>query len=560
VKNRYRVGTACLVLAVAGGGVAGAQKGAAEKAMATMTAAELTKHVKVLASDEYEGRKPATKGEELTVAYLTKELKRIGVEPGNPNGTYVQEVPLVGFKGDPTASIEVGGKTIGMKPIEEYVAVSRRFVPEVKVDDSEVVFVGYGVVAPEYGWDDYKGLDVKGKTIVMLVNDPPVPDPKDASKLDDAIFKGNAMTYYGRWSYKYEIAAEKGAAAAVIVHETGPAGYPFEVISGSWGRENLDVMAADRNMGRAAVEAWITHDKAKEIFAAAGKDYETLKKEAATRDFKPVALGATADFTIKNTLREVKSHNVVAKVTGSDPKLKSEYVVYTAHWDHLGRNEALEGDQIFNGALDNATGTGAVLELAEAFAKMKPRPKRSILFLFTTAEEQGLLGAKYYANNPLYPLERTLANINIDGLNVWGKTKDVVIVGYGNSTLDDVLATHAKAQGRSIEPDPEPEKGFFYRSDHFELAKLGVPALYADSGDEYAGQDAEFGKRKKDEYTARDYHKVSDEMKSDWDFAGAIEDLRLYFLVGLDVANGTTWPEWRPGTEFKAKRESMLKR
>jgi Zn-dependent M28 family amino/carboxypeptidase len=447
-----------------------------------------------------------------------------------------------------------------LKPLDDYVAVSRRFVDEVTVQDSDVVFVGYGVVAPEYGWDDYKDVDVKGKTIVMLVNDPAIPDPKDASKLDENMFKGNAMTYYGRWTYKYEIATEKGAAAAIIVHETGPAGYPFEVVSGSWGRENFDIQAPDKNMARVAVESWITSDVAKKLFTACGKDFDQLKKSALGKDFKPVALGAKASFKLKNTLREVQSNNVIAKLEGSDARLKDEYVVYTAHWDHLGRDETLQGDQIFNGALDNASGTATLLELAEAFSRLQPAPKRSVLFLAVTAEEKGLLGAKYYANNPLYPLERTLANINMDGANQWGKTKDVVVIGLGNSTLDELLTEAARKQGRTVKPDAEPEKGFFYRSDHFEFAKLGVPALYPDSGTEYIGKPESYGQQKRDEYTQRDYHKVSDDIKPDWDLAGAVDDAQLIFEVGYAVANGDRYPEWKPGTEFKAKREEMLRK
>jgi Zn-dependent M28 family amino/carboxypeptidase len=421
------------------------------------------------------------------------------------------------------------------------------------------VFVGYGVVAPEYGWDDYKGVDVKGKTVVFLINDPAVPDPADSAKLDDKLFKGKAMTYYGRWTYKFEIASEKGAAAAIIVHETGPAGYPFAALA-SWRQESFDIRTPDKNMGRVAVESWITDAKAKELFAAAGQNFDALKKAALGRDFKPVPLKATANLAVKSALREVDSRNVVARLEGSDPKLKDEYIVYTAHWDHMGRDEKLKGDQIFNGALDNASGTAALLELAEAYTKLPTPPKRTIVFLAVTAEEKGLLGAKYYAANPLYPLERTLANINKDGFNQWGRTKDIAIIGYGNSTLDDLLAEAAAAQGRVIKPDAEPEKGFFYRSDHFEFAKQGVPALDPDSGTDFIGKPDGYGMKKRDEYTANDYHKVTDEVKPDWDLSGAAEDIQLLFQVGYRVAQGAQWPEWKPGTEFKAKREAQLKR
>ena len=524
----------------------------------SIASADLMRHVNVLASDEYEGRGPGTRGEELTVNYLTAQFKQLGLAPGNPDGSYVQRVPLAGFTAQPTASLAAGSKKIDLKFPENYVAVSRRFIPEVKVENSEMVFVGYGVVAPEYGWDDYKGVDVKGKTIVMLINDPAVPDPADASKLDDKMFNGRAMTYYGRWTYKYEIASEKGAAAAIIIHETGPAGYPYEVVSGSWSRENFDIIKPDKNMGRVGVESWIHLDKAKELFAATGKDFEALKKAAVRKDFKPVPLGATASFNVKNTLREVQSQNVIAKIEGSDATRKNEYVIYTAHWDHLGRDPKLQGDQIFNGALDNASGTAALLELAEAFKKLKTPPARSILFLAVTAEEKGLLGAKYYAENPLYPLARTLANINMDGVNQWGRTSDVVVVGLGNSTLDDVLTEAAAAQKRTVKGDAEPEKGFYYRSDHFEFAKQGVPALYTDSGTEYIGKPAGYGQQKRDEYTERDYHKVSDEVKPDWDLSGAVEDAQLLFSIGYRVASTDKYPEWKPGTEFKAKRDAMM--
>ncbi|MBI2834270.1 MAG: M28 family peptidase [Acidobacteria bacterium] len=540
--------------------IAGAARVDLAPALDTLSTADLLRHIKVLSSDEYEGRGPGTKGEELTVKYLTDQFKSFGLKPGNPDGTYVQKVPLVGFTAQPAASVKAGGKTVTLKFPNDYVAVSRRFVPDVKVSNSELVFVGYGVVAPEYGWDDYKGVDVKGKTIVMLVNDPPVPDAADASKLDDTMFKGRAMTYYGRWTYKYEVATEKGAAAAIIVHETGPAGYPYEVVSGSWGRENFDIQTPDKNMKQVAVESWITLDKAKEIFRTSGHDFDELKKAAVARNFTPVPLGATATFTIKNTLREIDSQNVIGTLEGSDPNLKTEYVVYSAHWDHLGRDPKLQGDQIFNGALDNASGTAAILELAEAFEKLPAPPKRSIVFLAVTAEEKGLLGAKYYATNPQYPLERTLANINIDGVNQWGRTKDIISIGYGNSTLDDLLTAAARAQGRTVKPDAEPEKGFFYRSDHFEFAKQGIPALDPDAGTEYVGKSADFGKQKRDEYTERDYHKPSDEVKPDWDLSGAVDDLKLLFDVGYRVAQGDRYPEWKPGTEFKAKRDQMLNR
>ncbi len=520
---------------------------------------DIMEHTKVLSSDEYEGRGPGTKGEELTVKYLTEQFQRLGLKPGNPDGTYVQKVPLAGFTAQPTASFTAGSKKIDLEFPKDYVAVSRRFVPESKVENSDIVFVGYGVVAPEYGWDDYKGVDVRGKTIVMLINDPAVPEANDATKLDPKLFKGNAMTYYGRWTYKYEIASQKGAAAAIIIHETGPAGYPYEVVSGSWSRENFDIQSPDKNMGRVAVESWITTDRAKELFTASGQDFDALKKAAVTKDFKPVPLNAKANFDLKNTLREINSNNVVAKIEGSDPALKNEYVVYSAHWDHLGRDPKLQGDQIFNGALDNASGTAALLEIAEAFTKLATPPKRSILFLAVTAEEKGLLGAKYYGANPLYPLNKTAANINMDGVNQWGRTKDITMVGDDNSSMIDLLKETAAAQGRSVNPDPEPEKGFFYRSDHFEFAKQGVPALYTDSGQDYIGKDAAYSKQKRDEYTNIDYHKVSDQIKPDWDLSGAVEDAQMLTWIGYKVAQTDKLPEWKAGSEFKAKRDETMR-
>jgi len=513
-------------------------------ALEGVTSDRLMEHITILASDEFEGRAPGTVGEELTVEYLEEQFRSLGLAPGNPDGTYIQEVPLVGITTKSEATFRVGGKAFSPRPLEDYVAVTRRVQPQVDLRGSELVFVGYGIIAPEYDWDDYKGADLSGKTLVMLVNDPD--------------FRGEAMTYYGRWTYKYEIAAELGASGAIIVHETGPAGYPWEVVTGSWGSENFDIRPEDGNMGRAAVESWITLDFARELFAAAGHDFDDLKEAATSRDFEPVPLNGTADFSLRNTLREVDSRNVLAKVEGSDPELKDEYIIYTAHWDHLGKDESLEGDQIYNGAADNASGTAALLEMARAYAALPEAPDRSILFLAVTAEEQGLLGSKYYASSPLYPLEKTLANINMDVMNQWGRTRDIVIVGYGNSTLDDLLESEARAQGRVIVPDPEPEKGFFYRSDHFEFAKQGVPALYIDSGIEFIGKPEGYGEQKRAEYTENDYHKPSDEIKPDWDLSGAVEDTQLLFMVGYRIAMGEHYPEWNPGTEFKAVRDEML--
>jgi Zn-dependent M28 family amino/carboxypeptidase len=525
-------------------------------ALESIQAEELMAHIAVLADDSLEGRGPGTVGEERTVAYLTSVFQEMGLQPGNPDGSWVQEVPLVGFTQQSHAVVDVGGETLELAFPTDYLAETRRMSPEVSVEDSELVFVGYGVRAPEYDWDDYKGIDLTGKTLVMLVNDPAIPDPADPAAQDTTMFKGSAMTYYGRWTYKYEIASEVGAAAALVIHETGPAGYPFEVLSGGAGQEAFDIEPADGNEGLVAVQGWLPEASARRILSAAGQDFDQLKQAALSPDFEPVPLGATADFRISNETRRVLSQNVVARLEGR--VRPEEHVVYTAHWDHLGMNPELEGDQIYNGALDNASGTAGMLELAEAFTRLDTPPDRSVLFLAVTAEEKGLLGTKYYAADPLYPLDKTVANINMDGVNQWGRTEDIVVVGLGNSTLDDVLAEAVAGQGRTVEPDPEPEKGFFYRSDHFEFAKQGVPALYTDAGTRFVGKPDGYGQQKRDEYTADDYHKVSDEIKPDWDLAGAVEDLRLMFEVGYRVSQTPAFPEWKPGTEFKARRDAML--
>lgn len=528
----------------------------AEPALATITEADLLPHIDTLASDAFEGRAPGTEGEEKTVAYLTDRFRAIGLAPGNPDGTWTQDVTLVGIENTARGSLEVGGEAIALSTPENFVGVSYRDAASVEVDRSELVFVGYGVDAPEYRWDDYAGRDMTGQTLVMLVNDPPVRLAGDTT-LDPAMFNGRAMTYYGRWTYKYEVAAGKGADAVIVIHETGPAGYPWEVVTGSWGPEQFGIAGGPTPV---KVEAWITEETARRMLAAAGEDFDDLKERARTPGFEPVPLDGTASFEVAMRRRQVRSRNVVALLPGSGAEAAGdELVIYTAHWDHLGRDPSIDGDQIFNGALDNATGTAGLLEIAEAFTALPEPPRRSILFLAVTAEEKGLLGARWYAENPLYPLERTVASINMDGLNQWGRTEDVVVIGMGNSSLDDVLRRHAEDRGRRLVPDAEPEKGFFYRSDHFEFAKQGVPALYVDAGTEFIGKPAGYGQRMRDEYTAHDYHKPSDEVKPDWDLSGAVEDLRLLFLVGYDVANGEAWPEWSEGNEFRARREAMLR-
>ncbi|MEP7078356.1 MAG: M28 family peptidase [Chthoniobacterales bacterium] len=529
-------------------------------AVEAITPNDLLKHIKVLASDEFEGRAPGSKGEELSVKYVTDRFKELGLKPGNPNGTYVQEVPLAGITSAPAASFVVDGKSTDLKFPDDYVASSARLQEQVKVENSDIVFVGYGVVAPEYGWDDYKGVDVRGKTILMLINDPALADPNDPAKLDEKMFKGRAMTYYGRWTYKYEIAAQKGAAAAIIIHETEPAAYPYSVVMTSWAKENFEIDAPDKNMGQVPVRSWITLDVAKKLLADSGQNFDALKKAALAKEFRPVPLTAKANFDLKQTVRSFKSHNVVGRLDGSDPKLKDEWIIYTAHWDHLGRHADIQGDQIFNGAVDNASGVAGLIELAAAHSKLTTPAKRSVLFMATTAEEAGLLGAKYYAGHPLYPLEKTLADINMDGLSVWGRTRDIEDISFGNSGLDDMLAAATARHGRVMNPNTQPEKGSFYRADQFEFSKVGVPSLYTGAGRDVISKPAGFGQQKKDEFVAQHYHQPSDQVDPTWDLAGGAEDVQLLFEVGYQVAQGDRFPAWKTGAEFKAKRDEMLAR
>jgi Zn-dependent M28 family amino/carboxypeptidase len=527
--------------------------------MPKFESAPLLDHIKKLSSDEFEGRGPGTKGEELTVKYLEDAFKNIGLKPGNTDGSYIQKVPMVGITATNTAPLTIASsstkRTFTWK--EEVVAWTKHVADGASIADSEIIFAGYGVTAPEFNWDDFKGVDVKGKTIMVFVNDPQVPDPADPSKLDQKTFNGRAMTYYGRWTYKFEEGARRGAAGVLIVHETGPAGYPFQVVQGNL-NEKFDLVTPDKNMGRAAIEGWVTLDTAKAILKMGGQDFDALKKQSITREFKPVPLNLKASMAIKNTMRTLDSRNVLGKLEGSDPKLRDEYVIYTAHWDHLGIGAPVKGDKIYNGALDNASGVSQLLELARGFTQVEPKPKRSILFLMVTAEEQGLLGSQYYSVTPVYPLAKTVANINVDGINQWGRTKDITVIGMGASDLDDYLRDAAKEQGREQRPDPESEKGFYYRSDHFNFAKQGIPALYVDTGEEFIGKPAGYSQAKRTEYTNVDYHQPSDEVKPDWDLGGALEDSQVLFLVGYRVANADKIPEWKPGNEFRATREKML--
>ena len=528
--------------------------------MESIRVEELMEKVERLASDEFQGRLPGTPGEELTINYLAEQFSRNGLSRARSDGSYFQSVPLLGITSTPEGGLVVtrGSSRVEFEYRNEFMGGTRHVKNRVQVSNSELVFVGYGVLAPEYEWDDFGNFDLKGKTLIVLVNDPPLVDPDDNSKLDERMFGGRAMTYYGRWSYKYEIAAEKGAAACLIIHETGPAGYPWEVVRAGWSGEQFDLMTEDQNLSRAAIEGWITWETAEKIFQLAGRNLQELKEAAAQSRFEPVPLDLKVSVAVRNTLHPITSNNVIARLEGSDPQLKDEHVIYLAHWDHMGTDSELEGDQIYNGARDNGTGTAALLELAEAFAALKTPPRRSILFLGSTAEEQGLLGSRYYTERPLYPLAKTAAVINMDAMNIWGRTTDVTVVGLGNSTLDDVLAEAAHELGRTLRADPEPEKGFFYRSDHFSFAKQGVPSLYVDPGVDFIGQPEGWGLEKRSEYTRERYHKPADEVDSTWDLSGLVDDLRLLFLVGYRVANQDVYPEWKSGTEFKAKREQML--
>ncbi len=523
------------------------------EALAAIDTASFMARIRALADDSMLGRGPGSLGEDRTVAYLTGQFQSLGLAPGNTDGTYIQKVPLVGItpQDQPVLRFAKGSRAISLKWHDDFVAWTKHVADQARLDHSDLVFVGYGIEAPEFKWDDYKGVDLAGKTMVVLVNDPPLADTTQ--------FGGRAMTYYGRWTYKYEQGMKHKAAGVLIVHETDRAGYPFSVVQGKTG-EQFDLVTPDKNMGRSDIEGWITLDQARALFTLAGQSFDTLQARAATREFTPVPLGVTASVTIRNKLRTVDSRNVVARLEGSDPALKDEYVVYSAHWDHFGVGLPVKGDSIYNGAYDNASGTAGLLMLARAFKAMPTPPKRSILFLSVTAEEQGLLGSQYYSVAPIYPLAKTLADINMDEINKWGPTRDLTVIGLGASQLDDYAAQAAGEQGRTLRPDPEPEKGSYYRSDHFNFAKQGVPAFNPGVGVDFVGRPAGWGLQRLEEYTSTDYHNPSDEIRPDWDMRGGVDDLKLFLTIGYRVAQADTFPEWRPGNEFRATREAMLKR
>ena len=508
----------------------------------------LHQHVKELASDAYEGRAPATPGEEKTIAYIKNTFESLGIEPGN-NGSYFQDVPVAQLTTLPTVTLNIKGDNYAraLKYRTEMMVGTMQQVAKTGITDSELVFVGYGVVAPEYNWNDYEGIDVTGKTVVVLVNDP------GYATQDDNYFTGNAMTYYGRWSYKYEEAARQGAAGVIIIHETGAAGYPWAVVSGSWSGPQITLKAENKNEDRCEVESWIQLEVARDIFNAAGLDLDEQMAAAAKPGFQAVPLNLTATTELQNHINYSDSKNVVGIIPGTERP--EEVIIFTAHWDHLGKNPVLDGDQIYNGAMDNATGTGGLLALAKAFSEIKEKPERTLMFLAVTAEESGLLGSKYYAKFPIYPLAQTVAVINMDAMAIYGPMKDVVVIGYGSSELEEYLAEAAKTQGRYLAPEPTPEKGFFYRSDHFSMAKQGVPAIYAKAGVEHIENGREWTMKRNEQYIAQRYHKPGDEYDASWDLRGAAEDLQLYFDIAWKLANEDRFPNWYEGNEFRAIRD-----
>lgn len=510
---------------------------------------KLAEYIKTLSDDKFQGRAPATKGEELTVAYIEENFRRIGLKAIDGD-SYKQPVSLVQIDPKQVSAMTLSGGSeqlpTSLAYRDDMIAWTTQVVEAVEVAESDMVFVGYGIVAPEYNWNDYAGLDVKGKTVVMFVNDP------GYATQNPELFNGNAMTYYGRWTYKFEEAARQGAAMALIIHETAPASYGWGVVAhGS--PIKFDLIKENKNMDRAKVEGWITADTAAKLFANIGSDIETLRAQALSSDFTPVPLNVKASVSVNNNLRELNSSNVVGYIEGS--KYPDEYVLYMAHWDHLGMDFSNPTNKVFNGAQDNASGTGAVIALAEYFAQ-QPQPERSIAFVLVTAEERGLLGSAWYAENPVFPLEKTVAAINMDVMNVYGPMKDMVVVGLGNTDLEEILVKYTEQQGRYAIKEPNPEAGIAYRSDHFSLSKKGVPILYAKGGNDHYQHGAEWGAAQRAEYNSCCYHKVEDEWDDNWDLRGAQQDLFLYYRVGNELANSRQWPNWYQGNEFRAIRDA----
>lgn len=517
-------------------------------ALAAINEADLRERIATLSSDEFEGRAPTTPGGEKTRQWLADEMRAIGLEPGNGD-SYEQKVPLVELTLQKDgSSLTVNGEELEYGP--EAIYWTKRVQEDVSYTDSDLVFVGYGVVAPEYNWNDYEGVDVAGKTVVILVNDP------GYATEDPELFNGRAMTYYGRWTYKYEEAARQGAAAALIVHQTEPAAYGWGVVEGSWSGAQLDLERSDGGASRVALEGWIQESVARNLFAKAGMDFDEAVEAAKTRGFMAQPMGdLKSSGVIRNAIRRSESANVVGVLPGAERP--DEYVLYMAHWDHLGVNPDAEGDRISNGAVDNATGTASILTIAEAFVNSEPRPERSVMFAAVTAEESGLLGSAYLAEDPIVPFADIVGGINIDGVLPMPPAKDLVVVGYGASELENLLKKAADRRDMYLRPDPEPEKGYFYRSDHISLAKKGVPMLYADSGVDLVEGGEEAGKAIADDYTANRYHKPSDEYSEDWDLAGMANSMTILFEVGADMAYSDIWPNWYDGNEFRALRDEQ---
>ena len=511
-------------------------------------AARLAEHARVLSDDSFQGRGIATPGEDLTVRYLTEQYAAAGFQPGGENGGWTQDVTLNRFTvSNAQAAFEVDGEAIPLTPGQEIVISTRLPGRHVMLTDTPLVFVGYGIKAPERNWDDFKDVDVRGKIIVVLVNDADFEQPELNT------FNGRAMTYYGRWTYKYEEAARQGAAGVIIVHETAPASYGWATVANSWSGPQFDIVRQNAGAERVKMESWIQRDVAVDLFRKAGLDFDALKVQARSRDYRPVELpGATFSGMFDVAASQITTQNVLARLPGTTHP--DETILYTAHWDHIGVGEPdANGDAIFNGAVDNATGTAALLELARVWGA-GPRPERSIVMISFTAEESGLLGSEYYAANPVWPLEKTVAGFNMDAMNVYGRVADLGVIGYGQSELDELLAAAAARQGRAIAPDANPAAGSYFRSDHFPLAKRGVPMAYAEGGGEFRDPPVAPREAARDEYGAKRYHQADDEWSADWDLAGQIEDMEVAYWIGLDLANSRAWPGWKPGSEFGPAR------
>jgi Zn-dependent M28 family amino/carboxypeptidase len=526
----------------------GAETAAANPAAPAISLDTLKGVTEQLSSDAFEGRAPTTAGEEKTVRLIADRFEKAGLQPGNA-GSWYQNVPLVETLAAPTPLTITGGKQpLTFAYRTDMVANTYQVQPRVTLDDSEIVFVGYGINAPERGWNDYAGVDVKGKTVVILINDPDY----ETQGLKGP-FDGRAMTYYGRWTYKYEEAARQGAAAAFIVHDTEPAAYGWNVVQSSWTGAQYNMDAANNHMDQSKVIGWLTNDAAKRLFANSGKDLATLTAAAKRKGFKAVPLGMKASIAMDNQIKRQASRNVIGILPGKTRP--DEYVIYTAHWDHLGRCDAApDGDDICNGAVDNASGTAGLIALSEAHARAGA-PDRSIIFLAVTAEESGLLGSRFYGENPVFPLAQTVGGINMDGLNVMGRARDVVVVGPGKSELEPYLQRASAYQQRMIVPEPTPEKGYYYRSDHFSLARQGVPMIYFDSGEDLVNGGKAAGAAAAADYTANRYHGPKDEYNPNWDWSGAMDDLRLFYWIGRELAESEAWPNWYPTAEFRAARD-----